>query len=46
MDLESNIRENATKVIIGTIDKILYVFILINVLRLCQKMCLFLGYMY
>lgn len=32
---ESNIRENATKVIIGTIDKILYVFILTNVLRLC-----------
>ena len=35
MDLEANIRGNATKVIIGTIDKILYVFILINVLSLC-----------
>lgn len=37
MDLESNIRENATKVIIGTIDKILYVFILTNVLGYVRK---------
>ena len=35
MDAESNIRGNAIKVIIETTDKILYVFIHINILSLC-----------